>query len=76
VKPIDWQRIEVPDDRVVELLRKKSPAERVLMGMECTQFVRDRVLCHLRSQNPDWNDEQINTEWLRRMRLCWKSPNF
>jgi hypothetical protein len=71
MQPIDWRRIEVPDDRVVELLRKKTPAERVMLGMECTQFVRERVLCHLRNTNPQWSDEQVHAEFTRRTRLCW-----
>jgi hypothetical protein len=72
---IDWRRIEVTQPHIVELLRKKTPAQRVLLGMETTQFVRERVLCHLRSSHPDWSDDQVNDEWRRRLRLCWKSPN-
>lgn len=73
---LDWRRIEVPEDREVEILRRKTPAERVLMAMELTQFVRDRVLCHLREDNPEWSEEQVHAEWRRRMQLCSKSPNF
>lgn len=75
-EPIDWRRIEVPDDRVVEILRKKVPAERVLMAMELTQFLRDRVLCHLRGEHLEWSEEQVHSEWRRRLNLCSKSPNF
>jgi hypothetical protein len=65
---IDPQRIEVLDDRVAEILRGKTPAERVKMGMECTQFVRDRIRCHLHNTHPDWTKDQVDAELARRTR--------
>jgi len=76
VKPIDWRRIEILDDRMVEIIRKMTPQERVQKGMELSQFMRDRVLCHLHTENPQWTEEQVQEEWRRRLQLCSTLPNF
>jgi hypothetical protein len=76
VKAIDWRRIEIPDDRMVEIIRNMTSQERVQKGLELSQFTRDRVLCHLRTQNPDWTEPQVQKDWRPRRQLCSTLPNF
>lgn len=76
MKPINWRRIEVLDDQMVEIIREMTPQERVQKGLELSQFMRERVLCHLRSHNPDWTEAQVQEEWRRRLDLCSTLPNF
>jgi hypothetical protein len=56
-----WQT-EVLDDATVEMLRRKSPTERIQMTMEANRLVRLRLTTHFRSLHPDWNEERIETK--------------
>lgn len=60
--------VEVLDDRVVEILRKKTPAERVAMVFEAERTMRQMLEAHLRWRHTDWNSEQIANEIARRWR--------
>jgi hypothetical protein len=64
---LDDGQIEVVDDAVAEVLRRKTPAERVAMLLEANVTLRTLVEGGLRTQHPDWTDEQIRTEVARRM---------
>lgn len=64
---IDPRRIEVLDPQVVEILRRQSPAERARRASDSHRFAREAVVSHLRHQHPDWTDEQIHAEMLRRL---------
>jgi len=68
-RKIDPRRIEILDEAVVEVLRRKTPAERVALGLEAERTMRLMLKTHLRSEHPDWNDEQIAQEIARRRRL-------
>ena len=68
-RKIDPRRIEILDEAVVEVLRRKTPAERVALGLEAERTMRLMLEMHLRSEHPDWNDEQIAQEIARRRRL-------
>jgi len=59
--------VEVLDPRVVEILRRKTPAERVAMIFEANRTMRLRLEGHLRSRHPDWDDAAITREIARRM---------
>jgi hypothetical protein len=63
----DARRIEVLDSIMVEVLRSKTPAERVAMGLECNRTARLLIEGHLRTQHPEWSDEQVAAEIARRM---------
>ena len=64
---LDDGQIEVVDDAVAELLRRKTPAERVAMLLEANVTLRALVEGGLRTQHPDWTGEQIKAEVTRRM---------
>lgn len=66
-QPIDVRRIEVLDDAIIEVLKQKTPAERLAMVFAANRTMRLRLEGHLRTRHPDWNPEQIQAEIARRM---------
>lgn len=65
--PLDPTRIEVTDPRMVEVWRKKTPAESLKMGLRMWNYARDRLLLSVRWQHPDWDEEQVKREVSRRL---------
>jgi hypothetical protein len=61
--------VELLDAAVVEVLRGKTPAERVAMVFEAEQTMRLMLEAHLHWRHPDWNAEQIGREIARRRNL-------
>ena len=66
---LDKGQIEVVDDAMAEVLRRKTPAERVEMALAANRLVRLRIEGHLRTMHPDWDDGQVQAEIARRMLL-------
>jgi len=64
---LDDGQIEVVDDAVAEVLRRKTPAQRVAMIFACNRTMRLRIEGHLRTRHPDWSDARIMGEVARRM---------
>jgi len=64
---LDDGQIEVVDDAVAEILRRKTPAERVAMIFDCNKTMRLLIEGRLRSVHADWDDERIGAEVARRM---------
>jgi len=60
-------RIEVIDDVMAEILRRKTPAERIRIGFEMWTSAQKMLFFHLRTTNPHWSDEQLNREVARRL---------
>lgn len=67
MKPLKPQSIELLDDVMVEILRKKTPAERLAMGLEMNRTARLVIAASLREYHPDWTPRQIEEEIGRRM---------
>ena len=59
--------VELLDDAVVEVLRRKTPTERVAMVFAANRTMRLRLEGHLRSRHPDWDDQTVMREIARRM---------
>jgi hypothetical protein len=59
--------IELLDEAVVEILRKKTPTERVAMIFAANRTMRLRLEGHLRTRHPDWDDQAVAREIARRM---------
>lgn len=66
---LDEGQIEVVDDNVAAVLRRKTPAERIQMALAANRMVRLRIAGHLQTIHPDWSQEEIQAEIARRMRL-------
>ena len=66
---LDRGQIEVVDNTVAEVLRRKTPAQRIEMALMANRFVRLRIEGHLRTLHPDWDGARIQAEIARRMLL-------
>jgi hypothetical protein len=66
-RPLDPKRIEIVDDAVAEILRRKSPAERIALGFSANRTVRLVIEGAIRSDHPDWDDAAVKAAVARRM---------
>jgi hypothetical protein len=60
-------RIESVDDDLATILRTKSPAERLRIASGMWAMARDVISGALRSEHPDWSEEQIRKAVARRL---------
>lgn len=58
---------EVLDDRTAEILRSKTPAERLMIVAQMWEFAAQLVRDTIHSQHPDWPAEQVEQQVVRRM---------
>ena len=59
--------IEVMDDDMAEILKKKTPAERLGIAFALWTSARDMLTTMLASQHPNWSKERVATEAARRL---------
>jgi hypothetical protein len=64
---IDCRHIEVLDDRMAEVLRQKTGAERLAIAFGLFSSARRMLISNLRAAHPDWSEAQINREAARRL---------
>ena len=64
---LDSGQIEVVDSTVAMVLRKKTPDQRVAMIFDANHTMRLLIEGSLRTYHPNWDDEQIAREVVRRM---------
>lgn len=64
---LDPGQIEVMDDRMAEILRQKTGAERLAIANGMYASARRMLISHLRTAHPDWSDEQVMHEAARRL---------
>jgi hypothetical protein len=64
---LDPGQIEVVDEAVAAILRMKTPAERVAMAADANRTARYLMAGGIRLRHPEWSDEQIAAEVVRRM---------
>lgn len=58
---------EVLDDAMAEVLRSKTPAERLAIAFALWRFASGMVREQVRSQHPDWNLAELDRQVARRM---------
>ena len=63
----DLRRIEVIDDAMAEILRRKTPAERLAIGFGLWRSARKLLRGQLASLHPEWDSERLNREVARRL---------
>ncbi len=63
----DFSRVEMPDERVLAILRTKTTIERFRLANEANKTARALIAGHLMTEHPDWSAEQIQAEVARRM---------
>ena len=59
--------IEVMDDRMAEVIRAKTGAERLRIANDMYEDARSMLLCHLRAEHPGWNEDRVIREAARRL---------
>ncbi len=60
-------QFEVVDEDMAEVLRRKTPAQRLASAHAMWRYARDRLHNLLRSQHPNWTEPQLKAEMQRRM---------
>ncbi len=64
---LDPGQIEVMDDIMAEVLRHKTPAERIRIGFMLWTSVHDMLMVHLGKTHPEWSHEELEKEVTRRL---------
>ena len=64
---LDKGQIEVVDDKVAEILKKKTGQERLKMVWDSWVYFNERLRTYLKSNHPEWTDEELRKEIIRRM---------
>jgi hypothetical protein len=59
--------IEILDEAIVGVLRRKTPTERVAMIFAANRTMRLRLEGHFRTRHPDWDSQTVMREIVRRM---------
>ncbi len=59
--------IEVIDDQMAEVLRAKTPAQKVAMTCDANRTARELAAAGARYLHPDWDEDRIHGEVLRRV---------
>jgi hypothetical protein len=59
--------IESVDDRVIEIISRKTPAERIAMILDANETARSLAAAGIRHCHPDWNERRLQAEVARRM---------
>lgn len=67
IREIDPRRIEVIDQDLAAALRHKSPIEKVAMIDAANRTARILAAAGVRYQHPDWTNEQVHAEVIRRV---------
>jgi len=52
-------QIEVMDDEMAKVIRKKTGAERLQIASDMFDSARELIVCYLRSQHPDWDEDEV-----------------
>ncbi|MGL4554125.1 MAG: hypothetical protein ACRC33_23425 [Gemmataceae bacterium] len=61
------RRLEVMDDAVAAIMRRKTPAEKLAMLDDMWEFARDLVRAALSKEHPAWSPEELAQAVARRM---------
>ena len=59
--------IETPDRAMVELLRRKSPEERLAIAFGMWRSARGMIEAVLRQQHAEWSRSEVSNEVARRL---------
>ena len=63
---LDAGQIEVVDDAMAKVLRKKRPDERIRIGFDIWISAHAMLTTHIGRLHPDWDGEKVGREVARR----------
>jgi hypothetical protein len=63
---LDPRQVEVLDEAVAEVLRKKQPADRIRIGFSLWTSAHNMLITHIRHTHPGWGQEAVEREVARR----------
>ena len=63
------QNIEPLDPAVIEILQRKTPAERLQLSIRATAGMRLLIAIAIRREHPDWDEPAVQREVARRWLL-------
>jgi hypothetical protein len=63
---LDSGQIEVVEDPVADVLRRKTPCERIAMALSANRTLRLLVEGSIRTRHPEWDDERVAREVAQR----------
>jgi hypothetical protein len=64
---IDIRNIEVLDDQMVEVLKTKTPQQRLAIAFGMWSSARKQLTSYLRGRHLDWNEKKIQQEVVKRL---------
>ncbi len=64
---IDKRNIEVLDDQMARVLRKKTPQQRLIIAFNMWGSAKKQLTNYLRSLHSDWDEKKIQHEVTRRL---------
>jgi hypothetical protein len=64
---LDDGQIEVMDSAMAEVLRGKTPAQRLHIGFALRTSAKHMLTAHLSAEHPDWTSERLSQEVVRRL---------
>jgi len=63
---LDKGQIEVVDDAMTAVLKRKTPAERIRIGFTLRSSAHEMLTVHIRKTHPDWDSKRVEQEVARR----------
>ena len=64
---IDKRNLEIIDNVMAQVLREKTPQQRLAIAFGMWNSAKIQLTNHLRSQHSDWNKKMIQKEVARRL---------
>ena len=64
---IDKRNLEIIDDVMAQVLREKTPQQRLAIAFNMWNSAKIQLTNYLRSQHLDWNEKMIQKEVARRL---------
>ncbi|MEW6606930.1 MAG: hypothetical protein AB1414_05680 [bacterium] len=64
---LEKRNLEVLDELMVEVLRKKTPQERLIIAFNLWDSAKKQLTNYLSSLHPDWDKGKVQQEVVRRL---------
>jgi hypothetical protein len=64
---LDPGQIEVVDDTMAEILRRKTPAERIRIGFTLWTSACNMLMTHLKKTHPEWDNDRVKKVVAKRL---------